>query len=190
MCDSFHYQARVLSDKLKRYTTQKCDAKYPCTTCINAHRAAECEYKIGGASPGQLDFSQPSLWDGPSLSSSEDGYVHGAIGEVDSEPPVSPPLIATRIRLPPEMVPPACAPISPLAYNSLLSSYTLPGPQHHTFNEIRTHEFPRVKLPPLASMNCLASSNVPPGAHVTLGAGRFQLSDAALGDLNMKLYVS
>ena len=108
---------------------------------------------------------------------------------MDSEPPVSLPLIAARIRLPPEIAPPVCAPIYPLAYDSLLS-YTLPGPQLHPFNEIRTHEFPRVKLPPLSPMSRPTSSSILPGPHVTLGDGQFQLSDAALGDLDMKLYVS
>jgi len=115
--------------------------------------------------------------------------VRGAIGEMDSELPASSPLVATRIRLPPEMVPSVCAPIPPFAYSSLLS-YTLPGPQPHTFNEIRTHEFPRIKLPPLSPINRPTPSSILPGPYVTLGAGRFQLSDAALGGLDMKLYVS
>ena len=51
--------------------------------------------------------------------------------------------------------------------------------------------FPYVALPPFSARLSLARPGIPPEPHVTLlslGAGRSQLSDAALGELDMKLY--
>ena len=56
-----------------------------------------------------------------------------------------------------------------------------------------THNPPRVTLPPLSVLSSLIFPRIPPEPHVTLsflGAERFQLSDTAMGELDMKLYVS
>ena len=77
-----------------------------------------------------------------------------------------------------EVVPTAGALITSLAHNDLLS-HTSP----------RT----RVLLPPFSAISSLIVPSIPPDLHVPLsflGAGGFQLSEVALEDLNMKLYVS
>ena len=92
--------------------------------------------------------------------------------------------------MPSEIVPPARALIRPPAYNCLLS-YTPPEPRPRTFDKIRTHIF--VTLPPFSAISSTIFPSIPPQPHVASsspGTGRFQLSNAALGDLNMKLYVS
>ena len=176
-----------------KYSTpppQKCDAKHPCITCINAHRATECEYDVGGTLPSHFDHSQFLFWDGPGSSGSKEVYRRGAVGEVVSEPSTSRPPVSTRTsRLPPAIVPPDHALIRPLAYNSLLF-YTPPGPRPSTLDEIMTDNFSRVTLPSFSSSFVFLS--VPPGPHVrslSLGTGGFQLSYVALGELDMKLYI-
>ena len=61
------------------------------------------------------------------------------------------------------------------------------------FNEIRTLNFPQIALPPLSAISSLMLPSIPPEprfALSSLGGDRFPLSDTALGDLGMKLYVS
>ena len=173
-------------------TPQKCDAKRPCITCINAHRTTECEYEIDDTPPSHVDHSQFLFLDWPGPSSSKDAYRRGAVGGMVSEPSTSRLSVSTRTRLPPETVPPDRALISPVAYNSLLF-YTPPGPRPYTLNEVMTYNLSRVTLPPLSVVSSLVFPSIPPGPHgrlSSLGAGGFQLSDIALGELNMKLYVS
>jgi hypothetical protein len=168
------------------YALQKCDAKHPCITCINAHRAAECEYEIDDTPPSPFDRSQFLFWDGPGPLGSKDVYRREAVGDIVSEPPTSQPLVSVGPRLPPEIVPPDHALICPIA-DSLLSY----GPR--CFDEITKHNLPRAALPPFSAIPSLVFPGILPGPHVTLPPlrpGGFQLSDISLGELNMKLYVS
>ena len=170
------------------HATQTCDAKNPCITCINADKATECEYEISGTPPSHFDHSQFLSWDGFGPSGSRDVYRREAVEEMISEPPTSQPPVSVRTRLAPETVPPGRMLIRPLAYSLLFC--TPPGPRPRTLNDIMTHNFSQVTLPPFS---VISSPSVPPGPHVilsSLGAGGFQLSDVSLGELNMKLYVS
>jgi len=109
-----------------------------------------------------------------------------ASGDADPRPPRLPP-IATIIGLPPETVPPARALTRSSAHNSLPPS-TPPSPRPYTLNEVGT-----VALPPFSVISSLIFPGVLPEPHVTLsslGGERFQLSDTALGDLDMMLCVS
>lgn len=185
----FHYQARV--SPVGSYSHQKCDAKRPCTACIQAHRVTDCEYETDGATPGLLDHPRLSFRDDPDPSCSKDASGRWAVGEVVSKPPINqlPPSV-TMNQLQPELVPSARALICLPAYDSLPSD-TPPGLRPRTFEETRTR--PRVTLPPFSAISSLIFPSIPPQPHAVLpspGIGRFQLSDVALGDLNMKLYVS
>ena len=173
-----------------QHTPQKCDAKHPCTTCINAHTATECEYEIDDTSPSDFDNSQILFWDGPSPSGSKDVYRLGAVGEMVSEPPTSRLPAFTQTRLSPKIAPPDHALIRTIAYNSLLFYSTPPGPRPRTSNKIMTYSLSPVTLPPLSAISSLVFPSVPPGSHVTLsslGTGGFQLSDVALRELSLKL---
>jgi len=71
-------------------------------------------------------------------------------------------------------------------------SYALLVPQLHALDAAKAHDPPRVILPRFSVLPSLIHSRIPPEPHVTLlslGAEKFQLSDAALGELDMKLYV-
>ena len=154
-----------------------------------ADRATECEYEIGGTPHGSLDHSQFLFWNGPDPSGSKDTHTRWVVREAVSEPPTNLLPVATKTQLPPEMVLPVRAlVIHSLAHNSLLPS----GPPPHA-NEVRRYNLPRVALPSFSAVSSLVIPTIPPESHDTsppLGAGRFQLSDVALGDLDMKLYVS
>lgn len=185
----FHYQARV--SPVGSHSHQKCDAKRPCTACTEARRVTDCEYETDGATPGLLDHSRLSFRDDLATSCSKDASGRWAVGEVVSEPPTNqlPPSV-TMNQLQPEMVPPTRALICLPAYNSLPSD-TPPGLRPRTFEETRTR--PRFTPPPFSAISSLIFPGIPPQPHVVLsspGIGQFQLSDVALGDLNMKLYVS
>lgn len=68
-----------------------------------------------------------------------------------------------------------------------------PESRPYRFNEIRKHDPHRIVLPPPSTLFSLIFPRVPPEPHIPLsflGAERLQLSDAALGELDMKLYVS
>jgi len=187
--DHTHYQAQIyqMSSDTSTTTPQKCDAKRPCMTCLEANGAQECEYEILGTQPRPPGPTQFLLWNGPDPSSS--GYVSAheccAVGEAVPEFPTQPP-VATITQPGPEAVPPAQALINPLGHNSPLLEL-----QPHKFNAVRTHSPPRITLPPFSVLSALVFSRIPHEPRVTLsflGAERFQLSDAALGELDMKLY--
>ena len=66
-------------------------------------------------------------------------------------------------------------------------------PQLRALNAAGAQGPPHVILPPFSVLLSLIHPRIPPEPHVTLsflGAERFQLSDVALGELDMKLYVS
>lgn len=169
-----------MPDRLKRGTLspQKCDAGRPCTACTYAGRTTECEYETGITPPSHFDYPRFLYRDGPGPSGSVDSYRCEAIGEVASELPTNT-VSSTRTL------------IRPLAYESPLSHLS-PGPRARTFNGVKTHNLPRIAIPHLSATSSFVIHSIQPGPHLALsplGAGRFQLSDTALDDLNMKLYV-
>ena len=170
-------------------TPQKCDAKRPCTTCIDANRATECEYDISGASSGPSDHPPFIFWNKHNPSGSRDAHRRWVVGGVDSEPTTdSVPAVTTTTQLQPRTgrVPPARVLIRFL-------SHIPPGPRLRMLNEeVRVHSFPRVALPHFSAISSLIIPSILPEsrfASSSVGAGKFQLSDVALEDLNMKLYV-
>ena len=94
----------------------------------------------------------------------------------------------------PEETPPAHALIYSHRRNSPLGgSYAFPVPLPHAINAAEAHDPPHVILPPFSVLLSPMHSRIPPEPYVTLpflGPERFQLSDVALGELDMKLYVS
>ena len=65
-------------------------------------------------------------------------------------------------------------------------------PQPHALNAAKAHNPPHAILSQFSVLPSLMHPGIPPEPHVTLlflGAERFQLSDTALGELDMKLYV-
>ena len=90
--------------------------------------------------------------------------------------------LVTITRPAPNVVPPAHALACPLGHDSSLS-----------FNGVKMQGSLHVALPQFPARFSLAPPGIPPESHVallSLGVGRFQLSDAALGELDMKLYAS
>ncbi|KAF9645913.1 hypothetical protein BDM02DRAFT_389138 [Thelephora ganbajun] len=70
-----------------------------------------------------------------------------------------------------------------------LSPYTSSGPRPHMFGALRAHGLPPITLPSFSAISSLIFPRDPTNPHVILsfpGTERFQLSDTALGDLNMK----
>ena len=68
-----------------------------------------------------------------------------------------------------------------------------PESQLPAVDETDTHRPPPVMLSQFSIPLSRVSIRIPPEPHITLlflGAERFQLSDTALGELDMKLYVS
>ena len=115
----------------------------------------------------------------------------GAVKETILGPQISPPPVPTQTRIQPEIIPPVRALTRTPAHNVL--SYTPPGLHPLVLNEIMRHNLSRLTLPPFSAVSPLVFPSIPPGSHVTLsslGAGGFQLSDVALGELSMKLCVS
>ncbi|KAF9645907.1 hypothetical protein BDM02DRAFT_388919 [Thelephora ganbajun] len=174
--------------KLCRARKRKCDAKRPCTTCVNANRVLECEYEIVGPAPRPSGSPKFLFWNEPGPPGSNDVFTRGrwAIGAVLPEPPTNP--VATITRFPPEAIPTTRMLVRSLVHNRL-SPYISPRPPPHTFNTVRAHGLPPVTLPPFSVTSSLVFPRVPPKPHVVLsllGTERLQLSDTALGDLNMK----
>ena len=88
-------------------------------------------------------------------------------------------------------VPPALAYIHPLG-NGGPQSYGLSEYRHHTPSEVERRKPPPIMLPPFSTLLSLIPPRIPPEPRITLsflGAERLQLADAALGGLEMKLYV-
>jgi len=154
---------------------QKCDAKRPCTRCVNAKRASECEYEGVGDPPGPSEQTRFLIWSKPDPSGSNDAptkerWIVGSIPQVSTK--------ASSLIL--DTAPPARALLTrSLGQNSPLS---IASPKH------RLHALSGIISVPLSFI----PPRIPPEPHITLsflGAERLQLSDAALGDLDMKLYV-
>ena len=126
-------------------------------------------------------------WDDPGPSRLEDVSTQDrrTVGEAGPQSPTDS-VITTR--LPPKTAPPAQPPIHSLGHGSSPSCGSL-RPQ--ALDLIETHNTSRV--PPFSVLLSLVFPKIPPEPHVPLsllGAERFQLSDVAQGELDMKLYVS
>ena len=140
-------------------------------------RALDCTDEVI-AGPAEYTIRDES---GISSPNSMFGQEHEAVGEGIPGVTTNTSLV-TITRPAPIMVPPAQALAYPPGHNSLLSS-----------KGAKVQGSPYVALPPFSAQVSLVPPRIPPEPHVTLltlGAGRFQLSDAALGELDMKLYAS
>ena len=140
-------------------------------------RALDCTDEVI-AGPAEYTIRDES---GISSPNSVFGQEHEAVGEGIPGVTTNTSLV-TITRPAPIMVPPAQALAYPPGHNSLLSS-----------KGAKVQGSPYVALPPFSAQVSLVPPRIPPEPHVTLltlGAGRFQLSDAALGELDMKLYAS
>ena len=126
----------------------------------------------------------PSGWS--DVSARERGVVGGEVPGVFANTS-----LVTITQLAPEVITPTRTLVDSFGRNST-SLYVSPKRQLHVFNDAKAHNSPSAQLPPFSVLLSLKSSRIPPEPHVTLlslGAGRSQLSDAALGELDMKLYV-
>ena len=185
MSGSLYYESGRLKHSV--LAPQKCDAKRPCTTCVNANRATECECDISGASSGPSDHPPFIFWNEHNLSGSRDAHRRRVVGGVDSEPTTDslPAVTTTQLQPRTGRIPPARMLIRSL-------SHIPPDPRLLTLNEVRIHSFPQVALPHFSAISSLIIPSIlpeSPFASSSAGAGKFQLSDVALEDLNMKLYV-
>ena len=136
-------------------------------------RALRCTYEVivGPAEYTIRDESDPSC--SSDISTQEHEVVPAVITNTS---------LGTIARPAPNVVPPAHALACSLGHNSSLSS-----------KGTKMQGSPYVAFPPFSARSSLVLPRIPPEPHVvllSLGAGRFQLSDAALGELDMKLYAS
>ena len=136
------------------------------------------------------------FWEEPGLAGSRGVSIQDrrVIGEMAPELPVTTHVQAATIitQSEPEKVPPARALIHSLGPTSPLSPIP-PEPRPHTSSEVGTYNPPRITLPPFSVLSSFLFPEIPPEPHVPLsflGAEGLQLSDATLGELDMKLYVS
>ena len=178
---------QVDSDTTHSPPSQKCDAKHPCTRCVRANRALECEYEIVGAPSGPSGHLQFLIWNKPGPSSLEDVPARWRWPNEEGIPGF--PTKTASPTIPQQApVPPARALIHIPGRNS--PSFSV---QPKALDDTKTQNPPRVVLPPFSALLSLIFPRIPPEPHVTLsflGAERFQISDVALGELDMKLYVS
>ena len=174
---------------LTQQTRQKCDAKRPCTRCVTAHMASECIYEIVDAPPTLLNRPQFVFWDesGPStsgdISSQESWAVGDTIAGTSTKTQVTG-ITITQSAI--ETVPPALT--HPLGSNNTLSR----TPKPRLLNQVEAHKLSPVIIPPFSALLSRIRPGIPPEPHITLlllGAERFQLSDVALKELDLKLYV-
>lgn len=150
--------------------------------------ASECEYENVGPHPMPSDQPQFLFWDGPDP---PDSKARWTVGDTLPESSIEA-QIATITSPALEAVPPALARAHSHSLDNLATSRASPEPQAHAINEAEACHQPPVILPPFSTLLPLASPAIPPEPHVTLislGAEHFQLSDAALGELDLKLYV-
>ena len=152
-------------------------------------RALECEYD---AVVGQTEHTPFVHWGepGPSGWSGVSAREHEAIGRGVPGGFTNTSLI-TVTQPTPELIMPTRTLIRSFNRNST-SLHVLPKRQLYAFTDVKAKNSPHALPPPLSVLLSLKSSRIPPESHVTLlslGAGRSQLSDAALGELDMKLYV-
>jgi len=170
-------------------TPQKCDAKRPCTRCVDANRALGCEYQVVGTPPGASEHPRFLIWDKPDPSGSSDVSAQERWVVAQAVPEVSTKTSLVTITPAPKAIPPASAHIHSYCRNSLRPRAS-PTLQQRVLNAAEAHDPPHAILPPFSALLSIVHSRIPPEPHVTssfLGAERFQLSDAALGELDTKL---
>jgi len=190
------HQTDILPDRLRFdvFTPQKCDVKRPCSRCVAADEATKCEHEVASGPTSVPDHAQFVFWNAPDPSGSKDLPARGpwVIRGAGPEPGINFPPVSTTTQLPPETIPRFRALVPSLVHNGLLPA-TPPGPPIYPFSEVRACDFPHVPLPSFSAISSLVFPTNPQDPHVMssfLGGERFQLSDTALGDLDMKLYVS
>jgi len=138
-----------------------------------------------GVQPCPSGHPQLSLWDEPGPTSSEDILTEDSrtVGGVSPEPPADS-VIVTRLL-------PKIAPPDRWSILGCDSSPSCGTPRSQALNETKT--FNPSRFPPFSLLLALIFPRIPPEPRVPLsfpGAERLQLSDAALGELDMKLYGS
>lgn len=150
-------------------------------------RGINCTYELI-AGPAEYTVRDES---DPSCPSDVFTQEHEAVEEV-------PPGVTTNTSLvtitppAPKVIPPAHAFSCPLGHDGASSSTSLESLQC-AFGGARMQGSPHVALPTFSTRFPPTPPGIPPEPHVTLlslGAGNFHLSDAALGELDTKLYVS
>ena len=176
-----------------RQTPQKCDGKRPCVRCVEASEAFSCEYEIVGGPHSLLGQRKFVFWNDPYRSASKEVSAQDRWAiEGEASGSMTNSQIATITQPAPEEVPPAVVPVDLFGrIDSLSCASPEPRPQRGV-NEIETYRRSPVILPPFSMLLSPTPLRISPEPHVTLfslGAERFQLSDAALGELDMKLYV-
>ncbi|KAF9785401.1 hypothetical protein BJ322DRAFT_827783 [Thelephora terrestris] len=162
-----------------RTRKRKCDAKRPCTTCVEANDALDCEYEKPFTGPRLFDRPLPSVSIEPLPSSSRSftSQGHRALEEVVQRVPTRRP-VATSARSGPEGVPPERA---------LVHSFGLDDIPHSPFPNGAGTQGPR--LPPFSVLSAFLLSKISPEPHLTLsqlGAERFLPSDPAICALALK----
>jgi len=174
-------------------TLQRCDAKRPCTACVDANRPSDCEYEIVGAPKRPSGFPRFLFRDEPGFSGSKDVSTQEpwTVGEIAPDSLTNRP-VATIAQLPPETAPQTRALVR-FFDHATPPPCVLPEPGPRTLKETSVHNSLRVTLPPLSTLLSLIPSRIPPEPRITLlslGPERFQLSDTPMGELDMKLCVS
>lgn len=179
----------VLSTNATQPISQKCDAKRPCSTCIEANCALRCEYQAITPRPRLSNRTQFTFLIEPGPSSLANVAPPGhqqdttAVRSAPAEQPV-----VINPRSIPEPVPPARALIHSVGRNSH-PPFPPPEPRPLVLNQVRARN---PTLPRLSVLPTLVFPSIPPEPHLTLsslGPERFQLSDPDQGELDMRLYV-
>lgn len=166
-------------------TPQKCDAQRPCARCVTAKVASECEYEIIDARPKLLDPPRFIFWDQPDPSTPGDVYPQECWAPGDTT--AGPSNNAQGVESATRTVPLALTLAHPPGGSDLPSRG--PKPLLHAPSQVMIHKPSPVIIPPFSAL----LSRIPPEPHITLlllGGERFQLSDVALEELDMKLYAS
>lgn len=182
----------ITPGRLRHNAPQKCDAGRPCTRCVASKMASKCEYEIvEPAPPRPLDHSQFLFWDesDPSASrddpSRESSAVGNAIAGSSTQAQFA---IITRPAI--GTAPPALRLGLPLSGNG--PPPYRPRPPLYAPNQVKKPNPSPTIIPPFAALLSRMPPRIPPEPHITLlllGAEHFQLSDATLEELDMKLYV-
>jgi len=168
-------------------TPQKCDGKRPCTTCVKGKKPSECEFRIVDIPPSLLNHPQFVFWNEPDSSASTGVSPQERWVAAESS---TKPQITTVIQPALKMVPSELSRIQTLSRNSTPPSTPLDQPRPPSPDQ--AHHSPPVILPAFSRLLSRVSPRILPEPHLTLlslGAQRFQLSDTAVDELDMKLYV-
>lgn len=173
------------------FALQKCDAKRPCTTCVEADNALECAYKVIDTRPHLPDHTRFTflIQPIPSSSTNDTTQEHSPVEKVVRPVPTDRTSVASGTRPIPESVPPASALLHSLGRNSQ-PVFPPPEPRTHFLNQVRVRD-PQIPRR-LSVLPTLIFPSIPPEPHITLsflGAEHFQLSDVARSQLDLKLYV-